>query len=77
MSLFFVFGSTPLFGSLATNHILDENVLVISAVATVFAVAGLQLGAVLRRRIPQAIFEKVLLAVLFLIGLNLIRRGVF
>jgi len=77
MSLFFVFGSAPLFGSLAVNHILDENVLVISAAATVFAIIGLQLGAALRRRVPQKTFEKILLAVLFLIGLNLIRRGIF
>jgi uncharacterized membrane protein YfcA len=77
MSLFFVFGSAPLFGSLALHHILDANVLVISAVATLLVIAGLQLGAALRRLIPQAIFEKILLAVLFLIGLNLIRRGIF
>jgi len=77
MSLFFVFGSTPLFTSLAIHNILNENVLVISAAATVLVIAGLQLGAALRRLIPQAIFEKILLVVLFLIGLNLIRRGVF
>lgn len=77
MSLFFVFGSAPLFGSLAVHRILDENVLVISAISTVLVVAGLQLGAALRRLIPQATFEKILLVVLFGIGLNLIRRGIF
>jgi hypothetical protein len=77
MSLFFVFGSAPLFGSLAVHQILDVNVLIMSAVATVMVIIGLQLGAALRRVIPQAIFEKILLAALFLVGLNLIRRGIF
>ncbi|MDH3233991.1 MAG: sulfite exporter TauE/SafE family protein [Alphaproteobacteria bacterium] len=77
MSLFFIVGGTPLFGSLAMYRILDLDVLAVSTAAAVVAIIGLQLGATLRRIIPQATFEKVLLFALFLIGLNLIRRGIF
>jgi len=77
MSLFFIVGAVPLFGSLAICRILDLDVLAVSAMAAVMAIVGLQLGATLRRIIPQATFEKVLLFALFLIGLNLIRRGIF
>jgi len=76
MSLFFIFGSAPLFGSLAAYDILSLEVLAASAAAAVVAIAGLQLGAALRRKVPQGIFQKILLAVLFLIGLNLIGRGI-
>jgi uncharacterized membrane protein YfcA len=77
MSLFFVAGGIPLFGSLAMHRILDVDVLAVSTVATVMAILGLLLGAGLRRIIPQATFEKILLAGLFLMGLNLLRRGIF
>ena len=41
------------------------------------AMAGLGLGQWVRQRIDQALFRKALLFMLFVIGLNLLRRAVF
>ena len=77
MALFFVVASTPLFGSLAMHSVLDLDVLLVSALATLLVLLGLAIGAALRRVIPQGTFEKILLGGLVLIGLNLIRKGLF
>ncbi len=38
---------------------------------------GIRIGEVIRERIDQETFRKVMLVMLLLIGLNLIRRAVF
>jgi len=48
-----------------------------SAGACVPAMVGLWGGQKIRKRIPQESFRKVLMATLFVIGLNLIRRAIF
>ena len=77
MALFFMVASPLLFGSLAMHNILNLDILLVSAVATILVIVGLMIGAGLRRVIPQAAFEKILLVGLAIVGLNLIRKGLF
>ena len=75
ITLFFIFGGVPLYGSLAWHGVLTAQVLAASAIAAVIVFAGVAFGARLRRVVRQQTFERILIGVLFLIGLNLIRRG--
>jgi hypothetical protein len=58
-------------GVLETRHVVPG----LLSLAPVFA--GLAIGQWLRARIDQDLFRKVLLGSMVLIGLNLIRRGLF
>lgn len=75
VTLFFVVGGVPLYGSLAWHGVLSEKVLIASSIAAVIVMAGVAFGAQLRRLVRQETFERALIGVLFLIGLNLIWRG--
>lgn len=77
IALLLLCGSAPLYANLAIHDILTVEVLVASCIGTLPAWLGVAIGAQLRRRISQGVFEHVLLAALFLIGLNLLRRGLF
>lgn len=75
VTLFFVIGGVPLYGSLAWHGVLSEKVLIASSIAAVIVMAGVAFGAQLRRLVRQETFERALIGVLFVIGLNLIWRG--
>lgn len=75
VTLFFIVGGVPLYGSLAWHGVLNDNVLVASSIAAIVALAGVAFGVKLRRFVRQETFERFLIGGLFLIGLNLIWRG--
>lgn len=76
VALFYFSGSLPMIIGLYAHRILTPEYAIYSAASSVPVVCGLVIGHHLRRHIPQSTFEKVLYAVLFVIGLNLIRRAV-
>ncbi len=73
----FLFGGTTLYITLVANGLLTLDEATASIVAAVPAVAGVGVGQKLRRHVRQETFNNLLLALLFLIALNLIRRGLF
>lgn len=75
VALLFFTGSLPLFLGLVAHGILSPHQILLSALSALPVIAGLVIGRLLRRRVSQATFEKVLFAVLIVIGLNLIRRA--
>jgi uncharacterized protein len=62
-------------GAMARHGLLGGTDLVASLLALIPSFAGLTLGQWLRGRIEEERFRKVLAVVLFLIGLNLIRKS--
>jgi len=70
-------GAIPLTIAYWQNGILNAATAPLSAYACVPGMVGIRIGEVVRDRIPQETFRKVMLAALVIIGLNLIRRAVF
>lgn len=70
-------GSIFLTIAFSTVKILTAELLLPSALSALPVFGGMYLGRILRNRIPQEGFRRVLLFSLFLISLNLIRRAVF
>lgn len=77
VGLVWFLGSIPLCAFYVMNGVLGSNNVYYSLAACVPSFAGLWVGQHIRRRIPQDTFRKVLMATLFVIGLNLIRRAIF
>lgn len=77
VGLVWFLGTLPLGLFYALNGIIGGHNVLYSAAACIPAVLGLLVGQRILRRIPQESFRKVLMATLFLIGLNLIRRAIF
>ena len=75
LGVFFLIGMGLMYGVLAINGVLTWRELLVSAMGLVPVFLGLKLGRMIRDRIPQQIFERAFLAVVFVIGINLIRRG--
>lgn len=75
IAAFFLLSSVPFYGSLIYHDILTWPVAISSAIAAVIATVGVTFGGLLRRRVSQEVFERILLAALVVIGINLIRRG--
>ncbi len=67
----------PLTFAFWRNGIFAGNVIPLSFAACVPGMIGIRIGEKIRDRIDQETFRKVMLVVLFIIGLNLIRRAVF
>ena len=70
-------GSIPLLAAYIDNGLLNEETAWLSVGACLPAFIGLGLGQWVRKRIDQALFRKALLVMLFVVGLNLLRRAVF
>ena len=70
-------GSFFLTFSFAKVEILTEDNLAMSALAVIPVLVGMQIGMWLRDRINQETFRRAVLFTLLLVGLNLIRRGLF
>lgn len=75
-ALLFLVGSTALYVMLTANGLLTMDKAVTSLVAALPTLAGVWLGQRLRGRIREQTFNRLLLGLLFIIGLNLVRRGV-
>ncbi|QDC11061.1 sulfite exporter TauE/SafE family protein [Oceanicola sp. D3] len=69
-------GSVMLLAGHMKSGIMNSETVWFSALMLLPALAGMWLGFKLQDRIDQATFRKATLAVLFIAGLNLIRRGV-
>lgn len=70
-----VFSSLFLGTALALNGILGGRELILSLIAAIPVGIGLWVGQRIRARINELLFRKTLAALVFLIGLNLIRKG--
>jgi len=77
VGLIWFIGSVPLAIAYWNNGLLNWDNLPLSLYACVPGMVGIWLGEVIRRRIDQETFRKVMLVALFIIGLNLIRRALF
>jgi uncharacterized protein len=77
IGLLFVVASGTFYTTLATVGVLSLENAAGSLVAAIPVMAGVFFGTRLRTRIHQKTFERVLMVVLVVVGLNLIRRGVF
>lgn len=75
VGLSFVAAGLPLWATLAAEGVLGTAELIASAVFILPVMLGVLLGQRLRRVVPQQTFRRVLLAVLVLMGLSLVRRG--
>lgn len=60
---------------LASYGIASTRELIWSAIATLPLFAGLAVGQFTRRHVSEALFRKVLMSLLLLIGLNMVRRA--
>lgn len=76
-ALIALLGTAPLYVTLFANGVLRGTELAISALAMLPTAAGLLFGTRLRQRISQRQFERLLFVGLIVVGLNLIRKGVW
>jgi uncharacterized membrane protein YfcA len=77
IGLVYFAGSIPLVLAYVDNGILNAATAPLSAAACVPTMAGLALGARLRRLFDQRVFRNAVLIVFCALGLNLIRRAIF
>jgi uncharacterized membrane protein YfcA len=70
-----LFGSVPLVLSYISVGIVGLREFIISSMALLPVFVGLWAGQVVRNHIDKALFRKVLLVALIVLGTNLIRRG--
>ena len=70
-------GAIPLTLSFWANGMLNEQSFPLSAAAVIPGMIGVLIGEKIRGWINQETFRKVMLGLLFIIGLNLIRRALF
>lgn len=75
IAFLFVVGGTALYLTLIANGLLTLDKAATSLLAALPALAGVWLGQRLRGGIRQETFNRFLLVLLFIIGLNLFRRG--
>lgn len=73
----FLAGATALYLMLILNGLLTLDRAITSLFAALPTLAGVWLGQRLRGRVPQKTFDRLLIILLFAIGLNLLRRGLF
>ncbi|MDD9878379.1 MAG: sulfite exporter TauE/SafE family protein [Magnetovibrio sp.] len=77
VGLIWFLGSVPLAIAYWNNGVLNADTIPLSLLSCVPGMIGIWIGEVVRKRIDQDTFRKVMLIALFLIGLNLIRRAIF
>ena len=75
--LLLVAGSVPLFAGYIREGFLTGPIALLSLGMLVPTAMGMLAGERLRNRLSEAAFRKVVLFMFFLIGLNMLRRGVF
>jgi len=77
VGMIWTLGAIPLALSYWANGLLNDETAPLSVYACVPGMAGILIGEVIRKKIDQDTFRKVMLVALFIIGLNLIRRAAF
>jgi uncharacterized membrane protein YfcA len=75
IAFMFLVGAVSLIAFLAGRGVLGPGEAAASALAVIPAFAGIYAGQKIRARVSQATFEKAVLVVLILIGINLLRRA--
>lgn len=75
IALSMIFGSIPLYATLALKDVLSRDEVVLSALAFLPSAVGLAAGKCMRDRMSQETFRSVLLVALVLLGLALIIKG--
>lgn len=75
LALVFFLGGVPLYGTLAASDIVGWDEILLSALGVLPVMLGVFAGQRLRRVMPQELFRRVVLAVMVIMGLLLIRRG--
>lgn len=75
VGLIYLTGIFPLFATLIANGVISADDGWVSLAACVPMFVGAYMGAWMRNRVSQTVFQRVVLVMLFLIALNLIRRG--
>jgi uncharacterized protein len=70
-------GSVVLLGAHLTSGVLNAQTAPLSVLLVIPAVLGMALGQAVQNRIDQRAFRRATLVVLLLVGLNLVRRGLF
>lgn len=76
LALMYFLGSFALYGSLAVANIITLDVVIVSAAGAVIIGGMIIVGQRLRDRLDEDKYRKLVLALLFLVGCDLIRRGV-
>lgn len=77
IAIIWLAGAIPLVAFYIANGVLNAETAPISAAACIPAMLGILVGERLRGLINEQLFRKMLLIALFLVALNLIRRGIF
>ncbi len=77
MGVIYGLGAVALTAAHLQSGVLNAQTMPFSAIMIAPAIAGMALGWLVHDKIDQQAFRKATLAVLFLAGLNLIRRGLF
>lgn len=72
MGILFLLGSSMIAVSFAYRGLLTTEIGVASALGSLPTLGGYYLGAKIRSRIPEALFRKLLLAALFLLGVYIV-----
>ena len=75
IAMLYVFGVGALYGNLFLEGVFSWSLVAVSALVTIPTLAGVWMGSRLRRRVPEQVFRRILVLVLFLIALNLLRRS--
>jgi len=75
VSFWNLFGSLPLFGGLIWHGYLTLPIAAASGGGALVSILGVWAGTWARRYLPQAVFRRILLLILVLVGANLIRRS--
>lgn len=75
IGLMYLIGAIPMIFSLAHFEVLAPRDFLVSALAAVPVFAGQMLGQVMRGKLADDKFRRVVLAVLLVAGLNLVRRA--
>ncbi len=77
VGLLYMLGGVALLTGYLENGMLYRDTLVMSALACIPAFAGMWIGLKLQERIAQEQFRKIVLTMLFVVGVNFIRRALF
>ena len=77
IAMLYLSGVLALYATLWAADVFTGELFVASALASIPTLLGLWVGSLLRRRVPEARFRKVLVVVLLLIAANLLRQSLF
>lgn len=75
--LLLLVGTLPLAAGFWHHGLLDGEVAPLSALMVLPTIAGFQIGAMIRKRMDAQRFQSVVLMVFFLLGLNILRQGLW